>query len=127
MKLSLRPGKNVVTDDSTLAVPLFSNTDCEVDRTARGLWYSFTPTETGDYTAAISNYDFVAGLSMFTGSCSSLQCQDFEDDVLAALGYYRDFDLSWKGSAGTTYYFLVHGSDFDEYGTFELSIEKTER
>jgi hypothetical protein len=95
----------------------------------RVLWYSFTPVVTSSFTAKVSDYSWQAGLALFSGSCGSLLCYAAESYCYAVvsedpfIGYYCDFDITWTGYAGTTYYLAVSGdSDFNDIGSYSLTI-----
>lgn len=86
---------------------------CGIKGPSRALWYSFTPTETRTYKVSVSNYDWMAALSLFSGSCGFLNCLGHKGVCLAPTPdppYYASYcpiELSWNAQAGTTYFFAV--------------------
>lgn len=93
--------------------------ECSVSENTRGAWYTLTLTSDAIVTALVTNQNFDAGLSLYSGSsCDDITC-------INSSGYlqYTDRVMTWAADAGTTYYLLVSGEVFDEAGTFDISIE----
>jgi hypothetical protein len=81
--------------------------------TSPGVWY--TVYGTGGRMRAFFNEfgeetDFDARVSIFRGSCSSLECVEQDDSLL------------WDSTAGELYYMLVHGADGSS-GNFGLFVD----
>jgi hypothetical protein len=111
-----------INTDNTGAYPGFSDQDCDVDATARGLWYAVTPTSNFILEVSIANQAFPAGISVFTGTCGSLTC-------LAKTSYYSfwEYSLQFAAASATTYYILISGEDFFDFGTFDISVQVSGR
>lgn len=120
------PAASVVSGDTTAAYPGFSSVPCGVDELERGIWYSFIPEMTGRYKAILRKYSFDAGLSLFSGNCDSLTCLASREFCRFPGNQYTycNIDINWNAAAGTTYYFLVHGTDrFSDAGSFEFVVQ----
>lgn len=139
-KVLERPGNDVCTgaegiglpggvfDTTTASLPQFSSAACNVATSSRAMWYFFTATGTSQVTATISNYEFDAVLSVFSGACGELKCEGTEgpEFILFPISpfiLYSDYTLSFTATAGTTYYLLVSGENgFGPDGTFRLDV-----
>ena len=97
-----------------------------------GLWYKFTPTDTGTVTITSDLAQNVAPLSIdtkvqiLTGTCGALQCYDFADDVNAGANPPNYLTtITFPVAAGTTYYIqwdnFWDGAGFDFDFTFTSS------
>jgi hypothetical protein len=96
----------------------FSNIACEVSGSERGVWFQFQPPNSKITRAVVSNQEFDARISLYSGSCASLTCVG-EDGTFRFLDVY----VTFAAYDTTTYYALVTGRDFDEAGTFKISFE----
>ncbi|MDC0296990.1 hypothetical protein OAK92_00300, partial [Crocinitomicaceae bacterium] len=84
------------------------------------VWYEFTPTDTDQYTATISNFSclYTIGLQMavISGSCGGpytpVECD----------AGITDAQFVFTGTAGTTYYIVIDGIDGDQCD-FDILIE----
>lgn len=86
--------------------------------TTGGVWYSYTPGCSGQVTASLcTGTAFNTQISVFDGTCGALNCIDGNDDFCATQS-----EVSWAGSAATTYYILVHGNG--GIGTFDLTLSQ---
>ncbi|MFK7968902.1 MAG: dockerin type I domain-containing protein [Bacteroidia bacterium] len=95
-----------------------------MSQSSPGVWYSFTGN--GDM-ASLSTCSFLTNfdtrLSVFTGSCTSLQCMLENDDEACFLGS-RFSEASFLTTAGETYYVMVHGFA-GATGDFQLNLTCT--
>ena len=101
-------------DASTADSTGLSDLSCGVDSNDEGVWYQLKLDEDAIAVATVSNQDFSAKLSVFSGSCGSLNCVSSTSAIR-----YSSRVLQWAAEAGTTYYVLVSGS---VGGNFKLSI-----
>jgi hypothetical protein len=93
----------------------------DVDQTEAGVWYSVVGN--GGFLEALTcnndidrGTDFNTKLSVFSGSCGSLECARADDN---ACGFQSR--VVWKTEPGTTYYILVHGH---AEGNFGLTVNR---
>ena len=94
------------------------------------MWYFFTAEETSQITATVSDYDWAATISVFSGSCGDdLKCETSNDYNFLPLPIfpfiaYLSFSASFTATAGTSYYIVVSGADgFSPDGNFRLDVE----
>ena len=84
------------------------------------VWYEFTPVDTDQYSATISNFNclYSVGLQMavITGSCGGPYTPV---DCDAGI---NDAQFIFTGTAGTTYYIIIDGIDGDQCD-FDILIE----
>ncbi|KAL3938383.1 MAG: hypothetical protein SGBAC_006702 [Bacillariaceae sp.] len=84
---------------------------------SKGVWYSFTGT---GFRYLVSTCETVSGfdtrLSVFTGSCSQLQCVGGGDN-----GCGDHSSVYFDSQEGVEYFVLVHGTD-NKVGNFSLSV-----
>lgn len=84
------------------------------------VWYEFTPTDTDQYTATISNFSclYTIGLQMavVSGSCGGPYTPVDCDAGIT------DAQFIFTGTAGTTYYIVIDGIDGDQCD-FDILIE----
>jgi hypothetical protein len=81
----------------------------------RSIWYSFTPTTSGSYTAETVN-GYLPGLGVYTGSdFSSLQ-------NLACVSGWNEARSTLRLDAGTTYYYQAYINDVDWYWDHIVTI-----
>jgi len=59
---------------TTLAVPIFSHMECQIDESNKGMWYVCTPINDALVTMRLEMQQFNAQLSDFSGSCDALVC-----------------------------------------------------
>ncbi len=91
------------------------------DASGAGVWYTFTPTCSGNVTASLcTGTAFNTQLRVYTGTCGALVCQDGNDDFCATQS-----SVTWPGTPGVTYYILVHGSGAAT-GTFNLTLSQVD-
>jgi len=92
---------------------------CGTTNTAPGVWYKFVGT--GDFvTASTCNAaTFDTKISVFSGSCTALNCIGGVDDSPGCAGFTTQF--SWSTVPGVDYFILVHGFG-SATGNFTLSI-----
>jgi hypothetical protein len=87
-----------------------------VSNTAPGLWYSVVGNgglmSVSTCTPAAS---FDTRISVFSGSCGSLDCVGANDDFCST-----GSQVTWSSASGTDYYILVHGFA-SQSGTFTIS------
>lgn len=96
----------------------------------RGLWYKFTGKGTN---IRLEYYMYLVGLghselSIFTGSCGSLECVQHAEGAADTWG--NDFNAmaydELFAAKDQTYWFLLHGQFFDTAGTYELKVTEYE-
>lgn len=99
------------------ACPFPDATFCGVSNTAPGVWYTFQGTGARiDLNTCEQGYD--TKLSLYTGSCNSLVCEEGNDDDCGLRS-----GIQTRTVAGQTYYALVHGFG-GATGDFELSLDR---
>jgi secreted trypsin-like serine protease len=82
------------------------------------VWYSWTPTESGNAQIAVNQHGFDSELGVFTGSSVTALTQvAFNDDANGTL----QSEVEFNAVAGTTYRIRVDGFAFD-FGAFRLSF-----
>ena len=89
--------------------------------TLGGVWYTYTSNGgaiNANTCGAGTNFD--TKIRVYEGTCGSLTCVAGNDDACTA----NRTIVNWCGTAGTTYYILVHGWSNSE-GDFELSLSET--
>ena len=104
----------------------FSNTECGVEDTVRGLWYTVTPDSDSLIVARFTDQDFTVRLTAFTSSLSGNACEEAELECVAQTGasQYSDRELEWPLRAGQTIYIYLSGSNsFDQAGGVTLSVQ----
>jgi hypothetical protein len=89
---------------------------CSINNTAPGIWYTFSGTG-GPITASLCGSTFDTQMSLFTGSCGSLNCFSYNDNSCAT---QSQITLSTT-TVGLTYYLYVYGN-FGASGNFTLSL-----
>ncbi|MCA1752032.1 MAG: T9SS type A sorting domain-containing protein [Cryomorphaceae bacterium] len=89
--------------------------------TGGGVWYTFTPTESGLATFDLCDTDFDSKIRVYTGSCGDFTCVGGNDDLSAECGTGGASYLETEVSADETYYVLVHGFGANE-GIFTLDL-----
>ena len=90
-----------------------------------GAWYTYTPATTGVVTISSdlpANAGGDTNLMVYTGSCSLLICEAFEDDVDLDGGNYLS-TVQFLGTGGTTYYIAWDDRWEATAFTFELVFD----
>lgn len=88
---------------------------CAATTGAPGLWYTIVGTGQ-NITASLCGSGYDTQLSVFTGTCTGLNCVTFNDDYCGTQS-----QVTFTGVAGTTYYLLVFGW-LTASGSFSLNI-----
>ena len=83
------------------------------DADANGVWYSYTPTEDGSYTASMDPDDSQE-IRVYTGGCSALA--SLGDDISAT--------QTFSGVAGEQYLMLISNKSFKKGSEFTFSMQK---
>ncbi|KAL7573287.1 hypothetical protein ACA910_003431, partial [Epithemia clementina (nom. ined.)] len=93
------------------AKPDFATNTCNIDASARGVWYHFLGT--GRVTRVdLTTPTFNGAISIFSGtSCTFLECEVNGNNL-----------VEWVAELGVTYYILVTGKDFNSVGSFGLLV-----
>jgi hypothetical protein len=82
-----------------------------------GAWYNVTGTG-GQFTASTcGGTGFDTQISVFVGTCDSLECIDGNDDACGSQSL-----VAWESVPGTTYFVLFHSAGLT-FGNFGLQIE----
>ena len=129
------PGVPKILEGDTIgATPDFTATNvgsacAGMEWYTRGLWYKMTGKGTN---IRLEYYMYLAGLgdselSVFTGSCGSLECiQNTEgaDDQWGAYNAVSAFEFF--AAKDQTYWFLLYGQTFDTAGTYEFKVTEYE-
>lgn len=125
------PANDLCANAQTVAVPSSTagtTTDatldsvgfCGTSNEAPGVWYIFTPTQTGPHSASTcSAADYDTKISVFTGACGGLACVGGNDDASGCSGFTSR--VSFAATAGVPVRVLVHGFG-TATGNFTLSI-----
>lgn len=104
-------------ESAKLAIPAFSNFDCNIEATQRGLWYKFSAvTDTFVEVSVRASGGFRFRLSYYIGDCGALTC----GDESATASSTRT--LGFHAVAGIDYFLLVSGASFEFAGDFRLDI-----
>jgi hypothetical protein len=96
--------------------------------TAPGVWYKTTGTgATYDVNTCTAVTEFDSVVSVFSGSCASLSCIDYNDDHDPLDGGNTcttevQSKLQWSTVAGEVYYIFVHPLSAASGGPFELVL-----
>ncbi|MCB9213498.1 MAG: HYR domain-containing protein [Alteromonas sp.] len=107
-----------VSGNTTLAT--FDNVGfCGTSNTAPGVWYTFTGTGSLVNLSTCNQAAYDTKITVFSGSCAALVCEDGNDDGPGCSGFTSDLDVCT--TAGTTYYVLVHGFS-SAVGAFDLTL-----
>lgn len=105
------------TWDSTADFPVGSS--CGVSLNTPGLWYTVDGQGKGiSASVCASTPTFEAALSIFTGSCSSLECVTGSNYIAPdSFGpcLVGEISVSWMGEEGKTYFIFVHGVGGGEF------------
>ncbi|OLF12576.1 S1 family serine peptidase [Actinophytocola xanthii] len=81
------------------------------------VWYTWTPTESGNAQIAVNQHGFDSQVNVYTGaSVTGLSAVASNDDANGSL----QSEVEFNAVAGTTYRIQVDGFGFD-YGTYRLS------
>ncbi|MCB0638794.1 MAG: T9SS type A sorting domain-containing protein [Lewinella sp.] len=92
---------------------------CSTSNTAAGVWYHFVGTGTVVTVSTCNQASYDTKISVFSGSCASLNCVDGADDASGCSGFTTE--LSIPTANGEDYYVLVHGFG-SVTGNFSLSL-----
>lgn len=101
------------------AVPQdFFDLPCNVAANTQRVWYEFTLTANFIASLTVSNQDFNVVLSVFSGTCGTLNC------IAGTSGSrFSDQRIVLPAEASTTYYIMVSGEDdASDVGNFQLDI-----
>ena len=104
----------------------FSNTECGVEDTVRGLWYTVTPDADSLIVAGFTDQDFSVRLTAFSSSLSGSACEEAALECVAqtTASLFSDRELESLLRAGETIYLFLSGpSNFDQAGDVTLSVE----
>ena len=114
-------GDTVATTNATTSPEPWPCSGTTVFTHGRDVWYSYTPSLTGDFTISTCNagttYDTV--LELFEGSCGALTSVACNDDITCTPSFRSA--ITYCGAAGTTYTFRVGGYN-GASGTAEISV-----
>ena len=92
--------------------------------TGGGLWYLFTPVNSGVGTASLCGSNFDTKIRVFSGDCQTLVCVGGNDDNFTACGSGNNSHLEFTYTAGESYYILIHGFSAAQGNfNFELTCE----
>ncbi len=96
--------------------------DCDFGEiTTPGVWYTFVGN--GEVLqAATCVADYNTRLSVYSGDCTNLICEAGNDDSETCGAESLSSSVNICTVAGITYYILVHGSDAEPVGNFELTL-----
>lgn len=83
-------------------------------------WYTFTPSETGYYMFRSSSINSV-DVKAYLYNANRSEILAFNDDGAAA---YRQFEIRYRLTAGTTYRLRVQGAYTSTTGTYSVSVCK---
>lgn len=82
----------------------YSNPQCNVEASDRGLWYQMTFSEPSVITATASDQTFALRLSSYAGTaCDTLRCIANSGSFVSR---FSDQDLVWLAPAGETHVFV---------------------
>ena len=85
--------------------------------TGPGVWYKLS-TETGlltDYTISLCGSDFDTKISVYSGDCGNLVCEEANEDFCGTQS-----EVAFQGDGNTTYYILIHG---EGVGNYTLNVD----
>ncbi|MBK8338936.1 MAG: hypothetical protein IPK99_02490 [Flavobacteriales bacterium] len=87
--------------------------------TAPGLWYIFIGSDEDITVTTCGQASYDTKISVYTGSCGSLQCAAGTDDAVGCAA--NSSSVTFFAVNGTEYLVLVHGYD-QQTGSFDLSL-----
>mmetsp|Transcript_36556 Transcript_36556/g.77108 ORF Transcript_36556/g.77108 Transcript_36556/m.77108 type:complete len:205 (+) Transcript_36556:89-703(+) len=90
-----------------------------------GVWYLYPSAEEKavvQVSTCGNQTDFDTALTVYSGSCPQLQCVNGKDDDFECGVVDSHSTIGWHAEANTRYYILVHGSEANHTGNFELTI-----
>lgn len=101
-----------ITGNNTIATESMPESTCGSTDVANDVWFTFTPTATGNVTIDIdqSNVDIIA--EVLSGTCGALSTVTCTDD---------SYPLTVAATAGVTYYLRVYGYYAGE-GAFDITF-----
>jgi hypothetical protein len=92
---------------------------CGTNISAPGIWYTVEGTGTSMKASTCDAADFDTKISVYSGSCESLECIAGNDDGPGCADFTSE--VSWSSTSGEVYYILVHGFETAS-GNFDLTI-----
>ncbi len=108
----------VACGDYTSGTTVGANIDnftCVTSTTTGGVWYRFIGNNSAVTLNTCTNLVYDTKISVFSGSCGNLVCENGNDDAVCGLGS----SLTFNAYQGRTYYIMVHGYN-TQTGTFTL-------
>ncbi len=100
--------ENVYFSESTTNATDDGDSPCLGRRRTKGVWFTYTPTQTGTAMVDTCPSDFDNNIEIFTGTCGALTSIGCNEDSFACIGYYQAA-FSFLCTAGTTYYVYAGG------------------
>jgi len=107
---------DTITGNNSTATDEIGLPFCGNSSAFKGVWYKITPTANSNITLAACGSTIDTYLRVYSGSCGSLSCVASNDD-----GCGLQSQLTFLGTAGTTYYILLSGFNAASFGAFTLS------
>jgi hypothetical protein len=101
-----------ITGNNTNATQTMPQSTCGSTNVANDIWYSFTPTATGNVTIDINQSDVDVIAEVLSGICGTLSSVTCTDD---------SYPLTVPVTAGVTYYLRVYGFN-EEEGSFDVTF-----
>jgi len=102
---------------------------CNAGANMKGVWYSITPRASAQIvelstcaSSSLTNFD--ADISVYKGSCGTLNCVVSSQGNPNCLGPNMGATVSFIAAAGVQYYVLV-GNDNGAQGNFQLTVSET--
>lgn len=87
-----------------------AGSSCGTSIDSPGVWYQTTGDGSNLLASTCSNEtDFDTKISVFSGTCSSLQCVGGNDDATCSSGSGLQSTIGWQSLSGVDYFILVHG------------------
>mgnify|MGYP005996576405 CR=1 FL=1 len=100
---------------------------CGLNLQSQGVWYQIFPSGDGGLlTISACNVvtDFDAQISVFSGSCTSLQCEPVDNTLCTLPAPINTGEIvSFTPAPDSSYYVVVHGAG-DESGYYQIKISE---
>lgn len=110
-------GQTVFGNTSTATGETVPLCDLYMSSNTNSLWYSFVGTGQ-NVTASLCGSAYDTDLAVYTGNCSGLICQAYNDDFCGVAS-----QVTWFATTGVTYYIRVAGYSSFDYGPFTFSMQ----
>lgn len=118
--IPIQCGQTIAGSTSTASADLAPG-NCGTSITTSGVWYSFVATGSASVLSTCNDADYDTKISVFSGTCSSLNCVGGQDDNFIAGCQNFTTELTVATTPGEKYYVYVHGYAQNK-GDFNLTL-----